>query len=57
MALDQTFREHEGDDYFCWMQQSAHEMEDDADAYAETDPVCAPVSALSGFSLSTWLTR
>jgi hypothetical protein len=57
MALDQTFREHEGDDYFCWMQQSAHEMEDYADACAEADPLYEPITALSGFSLSTWLTR
>jgi hypothetical protein len=60
MALDQTFREHEGDDYFKWMQLSAHEMEEFAefaDARAEADPTRQPVTVLSGFSLSAWLSR
>jgi len=57
MALDETFREHEGDDYFRWMQESAHEMEDYADTRSTTDPTHQPVTALSGFSLSAWLQR
>ena len=57
MALDQTFREHEGDDYFNWMRESAHELEEYADTRAEQDPSSEPVTALSGFSLSTWLSR
>ena len=57
MALDQTFREHEGDDYFSWMEQSAHELEEYADANSEAEPARHPVTALSGFSLSTWLSR
>ena len=56
MALDQTFREHEGDDYLGWIDESADEMEGYLEALEDADEA-HPVTALSAFSLSAWLSR
>ena len=56
MSLDETFREHEGDDCLDWLDESAHE-DGYIEALEDTQAVRLPVTALSAFSLSTWLSR
>ena len=56
MSLDETFREHEGDDCLDWLDESDHE-EGYIEPIDDADTVRLPVTALSAFSLSTWLSR
>jgi hypothetical protein len=56
LSMDQTFREHEGDDCADWMNESV-ELAGYIEPVEDSDTVGHPVTALSGFSLGTWLSR